>query len=171
MSPGGRVTHGPSLLWSEKLPRTQNFSAKIRKFVCVCSVMSSQVTLCDPMSCTPQSPLSMGFSRQEYWSRVPFPTPEDLPEPRIEPMSLASPALAGGFFTILPPGKLKIRKDLGKFGLLVTLPGRQNCLCLKSTILDKSEIFLTQVKVAIFFYRKWWGGVIGRNKPFVGKEM
>ena len=44
-----------------------------------------------------QAPLSMGFSRQEYWSGLPFPTPGDLPEPGIEPMFLESPALAGGF--------------------------------------------------------------------------
>ena len=41
------------------------------------------------------SPLSMEFSRQEYWSGLPFPTPGDPPDPGIEPMSLASPALAG----------------------------------------------------------------------------
>ena len=46
-----------------------------------------------------QAPLSMGLSRQEYWSELPFPPPWDLPNPGIEPMSLASPALAGGFFT------------------------------------------------------------------------
>ena len=43
--------------------------------------------------------LSMGFSRQEYWSGLPNPPPEDLPDPRIEPASLTSPALADGFFT------------------------------------------------------------------------
>ncbi|ELR58856.1 hypothetical protein M91_15770, partial [Bos mutus] len=46
-----------------------------------------------------QAPLSMGFSRQEYWNRFPFPTPGDLPNPGIKPSSLASPALASGFFT------------------------------------------------------------------------
>ena len=46
-----------------------------------------------------QAPLSMGFSRQEYWSELPFPSPEDLPDPGIKPTSLISPALAGGFFT------------------------------------------------------------------------
>ena len=46
-----------------------------------------------------QAPLSTGFSRQEYWNGLPCPAPEDLPNPRIEPMSLPSPALAGGFFT------------------------------------------------------------------------
>ena len=43
--------------------------------------------------------LSMGFSRQEYCSRLPFPPPGDLPNPGIEPSSLMSPALAGRFFT------------------------------------------------------------------------
>jgi len=51
-----------------------------------------------------QAPLSMKFTRQEYWSRLPFPTPGDLPDPGIEPMSPASPALAGGFFTTMPFG-------------------------------------------------------------------
>ena len=46
-----------------------------------------------------QAPLSMGFSRQEYWSWLPCPPPGDLPDPGIEPVSLMSPALAGGFFT------------------------------------------------------------------------
>ena len=46
-----------------------------------------------------QAPLSIGFSRQEYWSGLPFPTPEDLPNPDIEAASLRSPALAGRFFT------------------------------------------------------------------------
>ena len=51
-----------------------------------------------------QAPLSMGFSRQEYWSGWPFPPPGDLPNPGIGLVSLVSPALAGGFFTYAPPG-------------------------------------------------------------------
>ena len=46
-----------------------------------------------------QAPLSMGFSRQDNWSGVPFPPPGDLPHPGMEPASLMSPALVGGFFT------------------------------------------------------------------------
>ena len=46
-----------------------------------------------------QASLSVGFSRQEYWTRLPSPTPEGLPDPGIEPASLKSPALAGKFFT------------------------------------------------------------------------
>ena len=58
-----------------------------------------------PRAAARQPPLSMGFSRQEYWSGLLFPPPGDLPNPRIKPMSLASPSLAGGFFTPEPPGK------------------------------------------------------------------
>ena len=47
-----------------------------------------------------QVPLSMGFSRQEYWSGLPCPSPGDLPDPGIKPTSLMFPALAGRFFTI-----------------------------------------------------------------------
>ena len=49
--------------------------------------------------------LPIGFSRQEYWSGLPFPLPGDLPDPGIEPTSHVSPALIGRFFTTEPPGK------------------------------------------------------------------
>ena len=58
-----------------------------------------------PWTIAHQAPLSMEFSRQEYWSRLPFPPPVDLPNPGIKLMSPASPAVAGGFFTVVPPGK------------------------------------------------------------------
>ena len=59
-----------------------------------------------PCTAARQAPLSMGFSRQEYWSGLPFPPPGDLPNPGIELTSLMSLALAGGFFTpSTPPGK------------------------------------------------------------------
>ena len=48
----------------------------------------------------------MGISRQEFWSGLPFPTPGDLPNPGIEPVSLVSPALAVGFFTAVPSANL-----------------------------------------------------------------
>ena len=56
----------------------------------------------DPMNCS-QAPLSMGFPRQEYWNRLPFSSPRDLPDPGMGP---ASPALAGRVFTTEPPQKL-----------------------------------------------------------------
>ena len=55
-----------------------------------------------PRTVAHQAPLSMGFSRQEYWSRWPFPPPEDLPDPGIKPVF---PALAGRFLITEPPGK------------------------------------------------------------------
>ena len=57
----------------------------------------------------------MEFSRQEYWSRLPFSIPGDLTDPGIErtsPAELTSPALAGGFFTTEPPGKPTCERDL-----------------------------------------------------------
>ena len=55
-----------------------------------------------PWTVAHQAPPSMGFSKQEYWSGLPFPSPGDLPDPGIEP---TSPTLAGGFFTNELPGK------------------------------------------------------------------
>ena len=67
-------------------------------------LMLSHVNLfVTPWTVVHQAPLSMGFSRQEYWSGLP--TPGDLPDPGIEPTSPAASALAGGFFTTEPPGK------------------------------------------------------------------
>ena len=60
------------------------------------SVVSDSVTL---WTVALQAPLSMGFSRQEYWSGLLFPSPGDLQDPGIEPVSLESLVLAGGFFT------------------------------------------------------------------------
>ena len=57
------------------------------------------ILFCNPMTAAHQAPLSMGFSRQEYRNGLPCPPPRDLPDPEIEPLSFASPALAGRFFT------------------------------------------------------------------------
>ena len=57
---------------------------------------------------TPQVPLSMGIPRQEYWNRLAFPSPGNLPDPGIELPSLASSALAGRFFTTNHQGNPKI---------------------------------------------------------------
>ena len=61
-----------------------------------------------------QAPLSMGFSRQEYRSGLPFPSPGDLPNPGIERMSLMSPAFAGGFFTTSTTWKARVTAAAGK---------------------------------------------------------
>ena len=58
-----------------------------------------------PWTVACQVPLSVEFSRQEYWSGLSFTTPEDLPDPEIKPVSPTSPALSGRFFTTELPGK------------------------------------------------------------------
>ena len=69
----------------------------------VCMYVFSRVRLFTTLwTAAYKAPLSLEFSRQEYWSRLPFPTPEDLPNPGIEP---TSPALAGRFLTPVTPGK------------------------------------------------------------------
>ena len=71
----------------------------------VSEVAQSCPTLCDPMDCTVayQASPSMGFSRQEYWSGLPFPSPGDLPDSGIEPRS---PTLEADALTSEPPGKM-----------------------------------------------------------------
>ena len=61
--------------------------------------------LVTPWAIAHQAPLSMAFSRQEYWSGLPCPPPGDLPDPGIKPKSLTSPTLADGLFTTEPPWK------------------------------------------------------------------
>ena len=82
--------------------------------VCVCVCVCTQLLSCvqpfvTPWTAAQQAPLSMGFSRQEYWSQLPFPAPGDLADPGIQPclscFRQKSPALAGGFFTTTPPGE------------------------------------------------------------------
>ena len=67
--------------------------------------LSSCLNFDTPWTVACQVPVSMEFSRQEYGSRLPFLSPGGLPELGPEPMSLASPVLAGGFFTTAPCGK------------------------------------------------------------------
>ena len=60
--------------------------------VCACSVAQSCQTLCEPWTVAHQAPLSMGFPRQENWSKLLFPTSGNLPGPEIKPTPLTSPA-------------------------------------------------------------------------------
>ena len=78
--------------------------------LCCCSVakscpLSHVQLFVTTWTVDPQAPLSVGFSRQEYWSGLPFPPPGDLPDPGIKPASPESPTLAAGFFTTELPGK------------------------------------------------------------------
>ena len=75
--------------------------------MCAFSVVSNLLQFPWTIACL--APLSMEFSRQEYWSGVPFSSPGDLPNSGIEPMSPVYPALVGRFFTTEPPGKPKCK--------------------------------------------------------------
>ena len=76
-----------------------SLSYSIRTLTCVLSRFSHIRLFETPWTVACQAPLSMRFSRQEYWSGLPCPTPGDLPNPGIQPASLMSLTLAGGFFT------------------------------------------------------------------------
>ena len=76
---------------------------RVRVRVCVCVQLLSHVRFfINPWTAVHQAPLSMGFPRQEYWIRLPFPSPGHFPHPGLEP---SPPALADRFFTVEPPGK------------------------------------------------------------------
>ena len=81
---------------------TRLINHKDLRMRCSSRVQQQCPTLCNSMDYSPRAPLSMGFPRQEYWSGLPFPSPGNLPNSGIEPLS---PALAGRFFTTEPPGK------------------------------------------------------------------
>ena len=84
-------------------PAYLTYTQSVCVCVCVCVHSQSCLTLCNPTDCTHQAPLTIGSSSQEYWSGLPFPSPGDLPDPGIEPTSLASPALAGNSLPLAPP--------------------------------------------------------------------
>ena len=76
----------------------------------VCQVTSVMLDSSQPYGLTVahQVPLFMGFSSQEYWSGLPYPSPGDLPDPGIEPMPLMSPELEAGSLALAPLGKPQI---------------------------------------------------------------
>ena len=108
--------HGSLEIFGKKTVNTKEKSRKYTWNVCGCKspclhlpgytncafyVLSHSVVFesVAPWTAAHQAPLSTGFSRQEHWSRLPFTTPEDLPNPKVETASLTSPALVGRFFT------------------------------------------------------------------------
>ena len=81
-------------------------TAEETTYVCVCAHTQSCLTLCDPwIACSPPHSSVHGISQAGILNGLAFPPPGDHPDPGIEPASLASPVLAGGFFTTVPPGK------------------------------------------------------------------
>ena len=80
-------------------------------------------SLCDPMDCSPpghQAPLSMGFSRQEYWSGLPCPPPGNLPHPGTEPTSPVSSALQVDSLPTLPPWK-PLKESSGEYKICIQI--------------------------------------------------
>ena len=116
---------------------------------------------------------SMEFSRQEYWSRLPFPTPGDRPDPGIKPTFLASPALAGGFFTIAPLGKPSILlwKLLWKRFSLKARSIYFGCIRVSGTVCTQHFCydygFLNSVQVMDYWFISFLLVFLGVNNGFI----
>ena len=87
----------------QKKSEVNQIKYSLLRNVPVRSVMSSSFVT--PWTVAHQAPLSMDFSRQEYWGELSLPTPGELPHPGTEALSFESLALTGGFFTTEAPGK------------------------------------------------------------------
>ena len=95
----------PSLMWESQTQDPDLEALATIVYFCVCAKLlqlSRLFATLGTVACQPL--LSMGFSRQEYWSGLPWPPPGDLPDTGIKPVSLLSPALAGAP-PLAPPGK------------------------------------------------------------------
>ena len=88
-------------------PSSRQCLAHIRPYACMCAKsLQSCPTLCNPMDCTRQAPLSMGFSGQEYYSGLPCSPPGDLPDPGIKPqVSYISCIAKRILYKLVPDGK------------------------------------------------------------------
>ena len=91
---GGKPSEGDEVTLSRGVRDPSNHSKS-----CMLSHFSHVQLFVTLWTIACQAPLPMGFSRQEYWSALPCPSPGDLPDPGIKPMSPVSPAPAGEFFT------------------------------------------------------------------------
>ena len=114
------------------------------------------------MDCSPPGSFVYGISRQEYWSGRPLPSPGDLPNPGIEPMSPASPALAGEFFTTDPPGEPSETPTKTQMLPLITYPSESESevaqLC--PPLCDPMDCSLHQAPPSMEFSRQeYWIGL------------
>ena len=104
------LRYGCSFMSKRSQASTASLAVLFEDQSLICDCMHAQTISHVPHSASPrtvahQAPLSMGLSRWEYQSRLPFPFPGDLPIPGIKPSSPVSSALVGRFFTTEPPGK------------------------------------------------------------------
>ena len=106
-----------------------------------------------PWTVTHQTPPSVGFSRQEYWSGLPFPSPGHLPDPGIEPRS---PAMQADALLSEPPGKPQSKQRLSFFGRLCTLPTLppMSATALKDEIMLWSEILLCSFQCVFSVFKE-----------------
>ena len=115
---------GSDWCW-KSVPGIVSFS-NMRQKPCILQalVIQSCWTLCNPMDCSHQAPLPIRFFRQEYWSKLPFASPGDLPDPEIKPRSLA---LQADSLPSEPPGKsIHITKELQILG---SQKEKSQCYC------------------------------------------
>ena len=128
----------------------------------MCAFLVTQLcpTLCNSMDYSPQAPLSMEFSREEFWNRLPFPPPDSIPNLGIESASLVSPALAGEFFITAPSGSLgSLAQSSWYINLIITPPLAPNPL---APVIPRINFRL--ISESLFMARScfsremhWWG--------------
>ena len=125
----------PSLrpLLANDNPSSYQHLFMLSHFSCVWLCVTLRTVAC-------QAPLSMGFSRQEYWSGLPCPSLGDLPHPGIEPMFLMSPVLAGGFFTTGTIAKSGKKKKEGEWKACWSLGESALCHALEGCYLTYSDV-------------------------------
>ena len=147
-------------------------TSSVKECVCVHARTQSCPALCDPLDCSLLGSSVHGIARQEYWSGWPFPPPGDLPDPGIEPGSLVSLALAGGFFTTAPPGKPSPIK-----GVMVNIlnfvarlcccrgtkatTGNNTCMCYVTAVFQQSFVYRRR-----HVYVLWFSWVRKYYSPF-----
>ena len=88
-----------------QVPQLLHSAHTLHRILCALQSLQSCLTLCNPMGYNPPGSSVHGILQQEYWSGLLCPPLGDLPDPRIEPTFLTSPALAGGSLLLAPPGK------------------------------------------------------------------
>ena len=127
-------------------------------YYCCAWVLSCFWLFATPWTVAHQAPQSMAFSGQEYWSMLPFSSPEDLPDPGIKP---ASPALASGFLTTEPPGKTIYllqyinSSSLINFLYLTICSLKARVLVFKSWLLTPDSYHMVSTQQVFCWIKEW----------------
>ena len=126
-----------------------------RHHVCVLSYFSHVQLFVTSWTVACQAPLFMGFSRQEYWRELPFPSPGDPPNPGIEPTFSCGSCIAGRFFTAEPPGKPKRNHDQNLLGIVSVWELGLKMLPQPFDLWDPGRRFPEREKNVQWKMRKW----------------